>query len=60
MKIQSPLLTDLLMGADARQQGDISSIGALAKALDVRPQRPLAPVPRLEPVAAQQARTSHT
>ena len=35
-------------------------MGALAKALDVRPQRPLAPVPHLEPAAAQQARTSRT
>ncbi|CAL5222875.1 g5301 [Coccomyxa viridis] len=40
---------------DTRGQPDIGSMGAVAKALDLRPQLPLPPVPRLEPLAARQA-----
>lgn len=45
----------ILVVTDARRQDNGSSgTGTLAKVQDVRPQRPLAPIPRLEPIAAEQ------
>ena len=44
----------MLVFTDTRGQPDIGSMGAVAKALDLRPQLPLPPVPRLEPLAARQ------
>ena len=44
----------MLVFTDKRDQPDIGSMGAVAKALDLRPQLPLPPVPRLEPLAAPQ------
>ena len=45
--------------ADARRQPDLSSMGMLARAQDIRAQRALPSVPRLEPLAAPQVPDFH-